>query len=84
MKTYTRNLPAVLAITLIFIACAGEKQLEEIIEQSEEETMTIEEPVQPEEPVVALPGLPDDIAGYTQWLKIKRSTYPAGGWRRPA
>ena len=82
MKTHTRNLLAVLAITLLlFTACAGEKQLEEIIEQSEEETMTIEEPVQPEEPAVALPGLPDDVAGYTQWLKLNAEPIPpvAGG-----
>ena len=71
-----QNLLAVLAITLLFIACAGEKQLEEIIEQSEEETMTVEEPVQPTEPAVALPGLPDDVAGYTQWLKLNAEPIP--------
>ena len=37
MKMYTRNLLALLAITLLFTACASEKQLEEIIQQSEEE-----------------------------------------------
>ena len=57
MKTHTRDLLAILAITLLFTACAGEKQLEEIIERSEEETTTVEEPVQPEEPVGALPRL---------------------------
>ena len=76
MKTHTRNLLAVLAITLLFIACASEKQLEEIIQQSEEETTTVEEPVQPQEPVVALPGLPDDVAGYTQWLKLNAEPIP--------
>ena len=76
MKTRTRNLLAVLAITLLFTACAGEKQLEEIIQQSEEETATVEEPLQPAEPVVALPGLPDDVAGYTQWLKLNAEPIP--------
>jgi predicted component of type VI protein secretion system len=77
MKTRTRNLLAVLAITLLFTACASEKQLEEIIQQSnEEETTTVEESTQPEEPVVALPGLPNDVAGYTQWLKLNAEPIP--------
>jgi hypothetical protein len=77
MKMRTRNLLAVLAITLLFTACASEKQLEEIIQQSnEEETTTVEESTQPEEPVVALPGLPDDVAGYTQWLKLNAEPIP--------
>lgn len=76
MKMQTRNLLAVLAITLLFAACAGEKQLEEIIQQSEEEPTTVAEPVQPQEPVVALPGLPDDVAGYTQWLKLNAEPIP--------
>ena len=82
MKTRTRNLLAVLAIMLLFAACASEKQLEEIIQQSdEEETTTVEEPIQPAEPVVALPGLPNDVAGYTQWLKLNAEPIPpvAGG-----
>jgi hypothetical protein len=77
MKTRTRNLLAVLAITLLFTACASEKQLEEIIQQSnEEETTTLEESTQPDEPVVALPGLPNDVAGYTQWLKLNAEPIP--------
>ena len=80
MKTQTSNLIAsltlVLIASLIFTACA-EKQLEELIEQQDEEkTETTEEPVQPEEPVVALPGLPDDVAGYTQWLKLNAAPIP--------
>lgn len=75
-KPLPQNWLAVLAITLLFTACASEKQLEEIIQQSEEETTTIEEPVQPPEPIVALPGLPDDIAGYTQWLKLNAEPIP--------
>ena len=59
MQTYTRNLLTALAIILLLTACA-EKQLDELVQQSEEETadVTETEPVQPEEPVVALPGLP--------------------------
>ena len=84
MKTRTRNLLAILATMLLFIACAGEKQLEEIIQQSEEEeTMTVVEPAQPAEPVVALPGLPDDVAGYTQWLKINAEPIPPAGGGDP-
>ncbi|MCY4566678.1 MAG: cytochrome P460 family protein [Candidatus Poribacteria bacterium] len=82
MKTRTRNLLAVLTITLLFTACASEKQLEEIIQQSEEEeTTNWEESTHPEEPVVALPGLPDDVAGYTHWLKLNAEPIPpvAGG-----
>ena len=81
MKKHTRNLLAVLALILLFTACTGEKQLEEIIEQSEENTTPVEEPVQPEVPVVVLPGLPNDIAGYTRWLKLNAEPIPpvAGG-----
>lgn len=83
MKMYTRNLLAVLAITLLFTACASENQLEEIIEQSEEETTNWEESTHPEEPVVALPGLPDDVAGYTQWLKLNAEPIPPQGGGDP-
>ena len=86
MKAQTRNLISCLAIILIsslLLSACAEKQLEEFIEQQEEETKTetTEEPVQPEEPVVALPGLPDDVAGYTQWLKLNAEPIPpvAGG-----
>lgn len=77
----TRNLLSCLAIILVscllLTACA-EKQLEELIEQQDEEkTETTEGPGQSEEPVVApLPGLPDDIAGYTQWLKLNAEPIP--------
>ncbi|RKU10376.1 hypothetical protein C6503_19895 [Candidatus Poribacteria bacterium] len=80
MKTQTRNLLSCLAIILIsclLLSACAEKQLEELIEQQEEEkTETVEEPIQPEEPVVALPGLPDDVAGYTQWLKLNAEPIP--------
>lgn len=74
---YTRNLLTALAIILLFTACA-EKQLDELVQQSEETTdVTETAPVQPEEPAaVALPGLPADVAGYTQWLKLNADPIP--------
>ena len=85
MKTQTRTLLSSLAIVLItylFFASCAENQLEEIIEQQDEEkTMDTADPTQTVEPVVALPGLPDDVAGYTQWLKLNAEPIPpvAGG-----
>ena len=80
MKTQTRNLLSCLTIILIsclLLSACAEKQLEELIEQQEEEkTETAEEPVHPEETVAALPGLPDDVAGYTQWLKLNAEPIP--------
>ena len=82
MKTQTRNLLSCFAIILIsclLLSACAEKQLEELIEQQDEEKTEdapTEEPVQPEEPVVALPGLPDDVAGYTQWLKLNAEPIP--------
>ena len=80
MKRHIRNLLSYLAIVLIscllLVACA-EKQLEELIEQQDgEKTADTTEPVQPEEPIVALPGLPADVAGYTQWLKLNVEPIP--------
>ena len=80
MKTDIRNLLSCLIIVLIsgllLTACA-EKQLEELIEQQDgENTADTTEPVQPEEPIVALPGLPADVAGYTQWLKLNAEPIP--------
>lgn len=60
---------------LLFITCTNEKQLEELVQTPGEE-VTIEEPVQPEEPAVPLPGLPADVAGYTQWLKLNAEPIP--------
>ena len=81
MKTQTRNLLSCLATILIsclLLSACAEKQLEELIEQQEEEkTDMTEEPVQPEAPiVVSLPGLPADVAGYTQWLKLNAEPIP--------
>ncbi len=64
----------------IFNACVEESRVEEIIDETEIAT----EPVAPEEgaiPVVALPGLPNDVAGYEGWLKLNAEPIPpaAGG-----
>ena len=80
MKTQThhplQNLAIMVIPFLLFIACASEKQLEELVQTPTEET-TIVEPVEPEEIVVApLPGLPEDVAGYTQWLKLNAEPIP--------
>ena len=60
---------------LLFITCTSEKQLEELIQTPKEEA-TIDEPVQPEELAAPLPGLPDYVAGYTQWLKLNAEPVP--------
>lgn len=83
MKALTRIPLSLLVLTLLlFTACASENQLEEIIDQSEEAEIAPEaEPTPAEDPVVALPGLPDDVAGYTRWLKLNANPIPpvAGG-----
>ena len=80
MQTYTRNLLTALAIILLFTACA-EKQLDELVQQSEETSdVTETEPVQPEEPAVALPGLPNDVAGLYTVAQIKRRTHSSAAW----
>ena len=80
MKTQTRTLLSSLAIILItslLLAACAEKQLEELIEQQDEEkTQDTTEPVEPEEPVISLPGLPEDVSGYTQWLKLNAEPIP--------
>lgn len=80
MKTDIRNLLSCLIIVLIsglFLTACAEKQLEELIEQQDDgKTADTTEPVQPEEPIVALPGLPADVAGYTQWLKLNAEPIP--------
>lgn len=57
----------VLIPCMIFMSCVEEQQLQELVE--------------PEEPVVALPGLPEDVAGYEKWLKLNAEPIPpvAGG-----
>ena len=59
---------------VVFTSCVEEKQLEDLIQQTEQET---------EELVVALPGLPDDVAGYEKWLKINAEPIPPVPGRDP-
>lgn len=79
MKTQThhhlRNLAIMVIPFLFLIACTSEKQLEELVQTPNEEA-TVEEPVEPEEIAVPLPGLPGDVAGYTQWLKLNAEPIP--------
>ena len=70
-----RNLVVIVILCLCFTACTGEKHLEELVPTPEEET-TVTEPAESEEPVVPLPGLPEDVAGYTQWLKLNAEPIP--------
>ena len=52
----------------IIMSCVEEKQLDEIVQQTDETA-------------VALPGLPDYTAGYDKWLKLNAEPIPpvAGG-----
>ena len=64
---------------VVFTSCVEEKQLDELIQQTEQE----ETEPETEEPVVALPGLPDDVAGYDKWLKINAEPIPPVPGRDP-
>lgn len=70
----------VLIPCLTFTSCVEEQQLEELVQETNQEE-TIQEPAEPEEPAVALPGLPEDVAGYERWLKLNAEPIPpvAGG-----
>lgn len=80
MKTQIRhqlllNLTVIATLCLFFTACTSEKTLDELVQTPQEE-MTAAEPVESEELVVPLPGLPEDVAGYTQWLKLNAEPIP--------
>ena len=62
----------VLIPSVTFTSCVEEKQLDELVQEANKEDMEPET----EEPVVALPGLPDDVAGYEQWLKLNAEPIP--------
>ncbi len=68
----------VLIPCFVITSCVEEKQLDEIVQQTEQEDNSEQET---DEPAVALPGLPDDTAGYENWLKINAEPIPpvAGG-----
>ncbi len=80
MKTQIRhqlllNLTVIATLCLFFTACTSEKTLDELVQTPQEE-MTAAEPVESEELAVPLPGLPEDVAGYTQWLKLNAEPIP--------
>ena len=72
----------VVAIMLIpcfvITSCVEEKQLDDIVQQTEEKDDSQQGT---DEPAAALPGLPDDTAGYDKWLKLNAEPIPpvAGG-----
>ncbi len=76
-----RNLAVVVILSLLIIACSSEKQLEELVPPPEE--TTVEETVEPEVVAAPLPGLPGDVAGYTQWLKLNAEPIPPTGGGDP-
>ena len=54
-----------------------EQQPQPIEQQPQPEPPQVEQMPQPEpEPPAALPGLPDDIVGYDQWLKLNAQPIP--------
>ena len=57
---------------VVFTSCLEEKQLEDLVQQTDQE----ETEPETEELVVALPGLPGDVAGYEKWLKINNEPIP--------
>lgn len=81
MRRKKLNLNMLLGIAMLlipcvlFTSCVEEKQLDELVQQTNE-TETPLEPVTPEEPAVALPGLPEDVAGYEGWLKLNAVPIP--------
>ncbi|MDE0316153.1 MAG: cytochrome P460 family protein [Candidatus Poribacteria bacterium] len=60
---------------MILTSCVEEQQLEELVQETNQEE-TMQEPAEPEEPAVALPGLPEDVAGYERWLKLNAEPIP--------
>jgi len=66
------NLAMIATLCLCFSACTSEKTSEELVQTLQDETTAAEL----EEPAVPLPGLPEDVAGYTQWLKLNAEPIP--------
>ena len=62
----------VLMSSVMFTSCVEEQQLDELVQETTKE----ETDQETEEPAVALPGLPEDVAGYEKWLKLNAEPIP--------
>ena len=77
--TYLLILPTITILLpiLLMTSCVEEKQADDIVDN------VVNDPTEQdtEGPAVALPGLPEDVAGYDSWLKINAEPIPpvAGG-----
>ena len=60
-----------LVFGVMFAACVEEQQITEQLQETPDETDQ-----DSEEPAVALPGLPDYVAGYESWLKLNSEPIP--------
>lgn len=73
IKTSVITWAAVMVLPLMmFASCVEEQKLDEIVQQAEPDQTKNET----EELAVALPGLPDDVAGYERWLKLNAEPIP--------
>jgi len=75
-----RGMALLLMPCILFTSCMEEKQLDELVQQTNKAGAGVETPptesVEPEAPLVALPGLPEDVAGYERWLKLNAEPIP--------
>ena len=69
----------VLSICALLVSCDEKVTLDLVDPAPPEET--VDDPAEEMMPVepIALPGLPADITGYNQWLKLNAKPIPAGG-----
>lgn len=66
---------SVLIAGVLFTSCVEEQQIDELVQETDIEENN-QEVQQPEETIVALPGLPDYVAGYEKWLKLNAEPIP--------
>ena len=76
--SYLFMIAVVVIPCFIIMSCVEEKQLDEIVQQTEQNDGSDQKT---DETAVALPGLPDYTAGYEKWLKLNAEPIPpvAGG-----
>ena len=82
IQKYTQNFPitmlcivSVLIAGVMFTSCVEEQQIEDLVQETDNEENN-QEIQQPEETIVALPGLPDDVTGSEKWLKLNAEPIP--------